>query len=81
MELTKPVSTIGTEAKQELSGGLRRTSPIKMAFGMFAYSLFWVGTRYVPRSLPAFPHLSHLVFINDAHNEYLQFAVETGVAG
>ena len=81
MELTKRVSTIGTEAKQELSGGLRWTID-KDGIRMLAHKpiLGW-GLGTFPVAYPQFRTFYTSFFINDAHNDYLQFAVETGVAG
>jgi O-antigen ligase len=81
MELTKRVSTIGTEAKQELSGGLRWTID-KDGISMLAHKpiLGW-GLGTFPVAYPQFRTFYTSFFINDAHNDYLQFAVETGVIG
>jgi O-antigen ligase len=81
LELTKRVSTIGTEAKQELSGGLRWTID-KDGIRMLAHKpiLGW-GLGTFPVAYPQFRTFYTSFFINDAHNDYLQFAVETGMVG
>jgi O-antigen ligase len=81
MELSKRVSTIGTEAKQELSGGLRWTID-KDGIRMFAHKpvLGW-GLGTFPVAYPQFRSFFTTFFINDAHNDYLQIAVETGAVG
>ncbi len=81
MELSKRVSTIGTEAKQELSGGLRWTID-KDGIRMFAHKpvLGW-GLGAFPVAYPQFRSFYTTFFINDAHNDYLQIVVETGAVG
>jgi len=81
VELTRRVATIGTETKQELSGGLRWTID-KDGIRMFAHKplLGW-GLGTFPTAYPAFRSFYTTFFINDAHNDYLQVLVETGAAG
>jgi O-antigen ligase len=80
-ELTKRVSTIGTETKHELSGGLRWTID-KDGMRMIARKpiLGW-GLGTFPVAYPQFRSFYTSFFINDAHNDYLQFVVETGLVG
>src|SRR5215470_2031552 len=81
VELTKRVGTIGSETKQELSGGLRWTID-RDGLRMFAHKpiLGW-GLGTFPVAYPQFRSFYTTFFINDAHNDYLQFLVETGAAG
>ena len=81
VELTKRVGTIGSEAKQELSGGLRWTID-KDGLRMLAHKpiLGW-GLGSFPVAYPQFRSFYTTFFINDAHNDYLQFLVETGAVG
>ncbi|HST10713.1 MAG TPA: O-antigen ligase family protein [Terriglobales bacterium] len=81
MEFARRVSTIGAETKQELSGGLRWTID-KDGLRMLAHKpiLGW-GLGTFPVAYPQFRTFYTTFFINDAHNDYLQFAVETGVVG
>jgi O-antigen ligase len=81
VELTRRVGTIGTETKQELAGGLRWTID-KDGIRMFAHKplLGW-GLGTFPVAYPQFRTFYTTFFINDAHNDYLQFLVETGAVG
>lgn len=81
MEFARRVSTIGAETKQELSGGLRWTID-KDGLRMLAHKpiLGW-GLGTFPVAYPQFRTFYTTFFINDAHDDYLQFAVETGVVG
>jgi len=81
VELTRRVGTIGTETKQELAGGLRWTID-KDGFRMFVHKpiLGW-GLGTFPVAYPQFRTFYTTFFINDAHNDYLQFLVETGAVG
>jgi O-antigen ligase len=80
-EFARRVSTIGAETKQELSGGLRWTID-KDGLRMLAHKpiLGW-GFGTFPVAYPQFRTFYTTFFINDAHNDYLQLAVETGVVG
>jgi O-antigen ligase len=81
VELTKRVTTIGTETKQELSGGLRWNVD-KDGIRMFARKpvLGW-GLGTFPIVYPQFRSFYTNFFVNQAHNDYLQLLVETGLAG
>ncbi len=81
VELTKRVTTIGTETKQELSGGLRWNVD-KDGIRMFARKpvLGW-GLGTFPIVYPQFRSFYTNFFVNEAHNDYLQLLVETGLAG
>jgi O-antigen ligase len=81
VELTRRVGTIGTETKQELAGGLRWTID-KDGIRMFVHKpiLGW-GLGTFPVAYPQFRTFYTTFFINDAHNDYLQFLVETGAVG
>jgi len=81
VELTRRLGTIGTETKQELAGGLRWTID-KDGIRMFAHKpiLGW-GLGTFPVTYPQFRTFYTTFFINDAHNDYLQFLVETGAVG
>jgi O-antigen ligase len=81
IELTRRVGTIGTETRQELAGGLRWTID-KDGIRMFTYKpiLGW-GLGTFPVAYPQFRTFYTTFFINDAHNDYLQFLVESGAVG
>lgn len=80
-ELTKRVSSIGAETKQEVSGGLRWTVN-KDGMKMIARKpiLGW-GLGTFPAVYPRFRTFYTNFFVNEAHDDYLQLLVETGFAG
>lgn len=81
IELSKRVSTIGAETKQEVSGGVRWTID-KDGFRMFLHKplLGW-GFGTFPVVYPQFRTFYTSFFVNEAHNDYLQLLVETGLVG
>ncbi len=81
VELSKRVSTIGSETRQELTGGLRWTVD-KDGVKMFAHKpvLGW-GLGSFPVAYPQFRGFYTNFFVNQAHNDYLQLLVETGLVG
>lgn len=81
VELTKRVGTIGTETRRELSGGLRWTVN-KDGLHMFTKKpvLGW-GLGTFPTAYPQFRSFYTNSFVNEAHDDYLQLLVETGVVG
>ena len=81
VELTKRVATIGGESKQELSGGTRWTID-RDGLRMFARkpALGW-GFGTFPTVYPQFRTFYTDLLVTDAHNDYLQHLIETGVPG
>ncbi len=81
VELTKRVATIGGETKQELSGGTRWTID-RDGLRMFAKKpiLGW-GLGAFPTVYPQFRTFYTDLLVTDAHNDYLQHLIETGLAG
>jgi O-antigen ligase len=81
IELTKRVSTIGSETKQEFTGGVRWTID-KDGMKMFLHKpiLGW-GLGSFPIVYPQFRSFYTNFFVNEAHNDYLQLLVETGLGG
>ena len=81
LDLGKRVATIGSETKQELSGGTRWTID-KDSLRMFAKKPFlgWAFGTF-PTVYPQFRSFYTDLFVTDAHNDYLQHLVETGVRG
>lgn len=80
-ELTHRVSSISTEARGEISGGTRFAID-RDSVRMFMHRpvLGW-GLGTFPVVYPQFRSFYTNFFVNEAHNDYLQFLVETGLAG
>src|SRR5208283_275961 len=80
-ELTARVTSISTETRGELSGGIRLTID-RDAFHMWRNKplLGW-GLRTFPVVYPEFRSFHTNFFVNEAHNDYLQLLVETGLLG
>ncbi len=80
-ELTQRLASIHTEAREELSGGVRLTID-RDCLRMFAKRplLGW-GLGAFPIVYPEFRSFYTTFFVNQAHNDYLQLLVETGLAG
>ncbi len=81
VELSKRVGTISIEARHELSGGLRWTVD-KDGLRMFVHKpVLGYGLATFRVVYPQFRHFYSTVTVNEAHNDYLQLLVETGVLG
>lgn len=80
-ELTARVSSISSEARTEISGGMR-LSIDRDAFQMFRRKpvLGW-GLRTFPVVYPQFRSFYTNFFINEAHNDYMQLLTEMGLVG
>jgi len=80
-ELTTRVSSISTEARGEISGGMRLNID-RDATKMFAHRplLGW-GLGTFPVVYPQFRSFYTNFFVNEAHNDYLQLLAEMGVLG
>jgi len=81
VELTKRVATIGADTKQEVSGGVRWTIN-KDGLRMFTKRpiLGW-GLGTFAHAYPEFRSFYTTFLINEAHDDYLQLLVETGIVG
>jgi O-antigen ligase len=81
LELTNRVASIGTETKQEITGGTRWTID-KDSFRMFLRKpiLGW-GFGTFSTAYPQFRTFYTNLSVTDAHNDYLQHLVETGAVG
>ena len=81
LELSKRVTTIGSETRQEVSGGTRWTID-KDSLRMFAKKpiMGW-GFGTFPTVYPQFRTFHTDLFVTDAHNEYQQHLAETGLLG
>jgi O-antigen ligase len=80
-ELTSRVSSISSETRTELSGGMR-LSIDRDAFGMFRDKpvLGW-GLGTFPVVYPQYRSFYTNFFVNEAHNDYLQLLCEMGFLG
>jgi O-antigen ligase len=80
-ELTQRLMSIHSEARVEISGGVRLTID-RDCLRMFAKRPFlgW-GLGAFPIVYPEFRSFYTTFFVNQAHNDYLQLLVETGLAG
>jgi len=80
-ELTTRVASISTEARSEISGGMR-LSIDRDALSMFRRKplLGW-GLGTFPTVYPQFRSFYTNFFVNEAHNDYLQLLAETGLLG
>lgn len=80
-ELTRRLVSIHSEAREELSGGVR-LSIDRDCLRMLAKRPFlgW-GLGTFPIVYPEFRSFYSTFFVNQAHNDYLQLLVETGLAG
>ncbi len=80
-ELTRRLISIHSEAREEISGGVRLTIDrdcLRMA--LHRPFLGW-GMGTFPIVYPEFRTFYTTFFVNQAHNDYLQLLVETGLAG
>jgi len=80
-ELSRRVSSISTETRSEITGGMRLTID-RDALHMFSKKpvLGW-GVRAFPVVYPQFRSFYTNFFVNEAHNDYLQLLVEMGLLG
>lgn len=80
-ELSQRVSSISTETRSEVTGGMRLTID-RDALHMFSRkpALGW-GLRAFPVVYPQFRSFYTNFFVNEAHNDYLQLLVEMGLLG
>jgi O-antigen ligase len=80
-EFTNRVSTINTETRTEISGGMRMNivrDGLKMSRQK---PILGYGLGTFPDVYPKFRSFYSEVWINEAHNDYLQLLVETGALG
>jgi O-antigen ligase len=80
-ELTHSVGSISTEAREEISGGIR-LSIAKDGVRMFMHRPVtgW-GLGTFPNVYPQFRSFYTNFFVNEAHNDYVQLLAEMGVLG
>jgi O-antigen ligase len=80
-ELTRRLISIHSEVREELSGGIRFSIDRDCLRMLLKKPLFGWGLGTFPIVYPEFRSFYTTFFVNQAHNDYLQFLVETGVAG
>ncbi|MFY9558878.1 MAG: O-antigen ligase family protein [Terriglobales bacterium] len=80
-ELTRRLASIHSEARQELSGGVRLTIDRDCLRMWRERPFLGSGLGTFPVVYPRFRSFYTSFFVNQAHNDYLQLLVETGIAG
>ena len=80
-ELTHRLVSIHTETRQELSGGTRLSIDRDSLRMWTKRPLLGWGFGTFPDVYPQFRSFYTSFFVNQAHNDYLQLLVETGLAG
>ena len=80
-ELTRRMASIHSEAREEINGGVRLTIDRDCLRMLIKRPLFGWGLGVFPIAYPQFRSFYTTFFVNQAHNDYLQLLVETGLAG
>lgn len=80
-ELTKRLTSIHTEAQAELSGGVRLSIDRDSMHMLLKKPLLGWGLGTFPVVYPEFRSFYSTFVVNQAHNDYIQLLVETGLAG
>jgi len=80
-ELTKRLISIHSEAREEISGGVRLTIDRDCLRMLVKRPFLGWGLGAFPIVYPEFRSFYTTFFVNQAHNDYLQLLVETGLAG
>jgi O-antigen ligase len=80
-ELTRRLISIHTEAREEISGGVRLTIDRDCLRMLVKRPFLGWGLGTFPIVYPEFRSFYTTFFVNQAHNDYLQLLVETGLAG
>jgi O-antigen ligase len=80
-ELTHRLASIHSEAREELSGGVRLSIDRDCLHMMLKRPFLGWGLGTFPIVYPEFRSFYTTFFVNQAHNDYLQLLVETGLAG
>jgi O-antigen ligase len=73
--------SIHSEAREEISGGTRLTIDRDCLRMLLKKPLLGFGLGTFPVVYPEFRSFYTTLFVNEAHNDYLQLLVETGLAG
>jgi O-antigen ligase len=80
-ELTHRLASIQSEARQELSGGVRLNIDRDGLRMLREKPILGWGLGTFPVVYPQFRSFYTKFFVNEAHNDYLQLLVETGLIG
>lgn len=80
-ELTRRLASIHSEAREEINGGVRLTIDRDCLRMLFKRPFLGWGLGTFPIVYPEFRSFYTTFFVNQAHNDYLQLLVETGLAG
>ena len=80
-ELTQRLVSIHSEAREEINGGLRLSIDRDCLRMLVKRPLLGWGLGAFPIVYPQFRSFYTTFFVNQAHNDYLQMLVETGLAG
>ena len=80
-ELTQRLISIHSEAREEINGGVRLSIDRDCLRMLVKRPLLGWGLGAFPIVYPQFRSFYTTFFVNQAHNDYLQMLVETGLAG
>jgi O-antigen ligase len=80
-ELTQRLTSIHSDAREEISGGVRLTIDRDCLRMLIQRPFLGWGLGTFPIVYPEFRSFYTNMFVNQAHNDYLQLLVETGLAG
>jgi O-antigen ligase len=80
-ELTRRLASIHSGAREEISGGVRLTIDRDCLRMLVKRPFLGWGLGTFPIVYPEFRSFYTTFFVNQAHNDYLQLLVETGLAG
>jgi O-antigen ligase len=80
-EVTRRLVSIHSEAREEITGGVRLAIDRDGLRMFLKRPVFGWGLGTFPVVYPQFRSFYTTFFVNEAHNDYLQLLVETGLAG
>ena len=80
-ELTQRLVSIHSEAREEINGGVRLSIDRDCLRMLGKRPILGWGLGTFPIVYPEFRSFYSTFFVNQAHNDYLQLLVETGLAG
>jgi len=80
-ELTQRLMSIHSEAREEINGGVRLSIDRDCLRMLIKRPFLGWGLGAFPIVYPEFRSFYTTFFVNQAHNDYLQLLVETGLAG
>ncbi len=80
-EVTRRLLSIHSETRQEITGGTRLTIDRDCLHMLLKKPFLGWGLGTFPIVYPEFRSFYTTFFVNQAHNDYLQLLVETGLAG